>query len=269
MSINCVNVDGLREVSETLLVTLYMRSLETKRKNGIICDRKSVEIVDRINYDFSAHYSEVSQAIIAIRTKVIDELVEKFIGICPNATVINLGAGLCTRFSRLDNGKVNWINIDLANVQPVWNSLIGESPRSQYLSHSILDFTWINKVKAAKPTQALFVAEGVLMFLTESEVKQLIDKIQANFPRSEMIFDSLGLFLAKNSNLNSGSLGVEASYKWGIEDLREIEAWNEQVKLLHCYYYLDRYKNRLGWLGLLSYLPMMRRQVKVGHFRFD
>ena len=269
MNSNVVNVDGLQEVSETLLITLYMRSLETKRKNGIIHDRKSVEIVDRINYNFPNRNSEVSQTIIATRTEVIDELVKEFIARHPRTTVINLGAGLCTRFERLDNGSIDWINIDLPQVKPVWESLIGASERSQYLSHSILDFAWIERIKAAKPEEILFVAEGVLMFFSEAEVKQLIDRIQANFPKSEMIFDSLGVFLARNSNLNSGSLGIEASYKWGIKNLREIETWNKGVKLCDRYYYLDRHKDRLGLLGLLSYLPMLRRQVKIGHIRFD
>ncbi|MEO1464678.1 MAG: class I SAM-dependent methyltransferase [Cyanobacteria bacterium J06633_1] len=269
MTDNCVNVDRLNQVSQTLLITLYMRSLEARRQNGIIQDYKSVEIIERINYDFSGYNSELSQAIIAIRTQVIDELVQKFITQYPDTTIVNLGAGLCTRFFRLDNGKARWLNIDLPGVQPVWNSLIGASSRSQYLSHSILDFAWIDQVKATKSARVLFIAEGVLMFLSESEVKQLIAKIQANFAQAEMVFDSLGVFLAQNSNLNSGKLGIEASYQWGIKNLRAIETWNEQVKLIGRYYYLDRYKNRLGWLGLFSYLPMLRRQVKIGHIKFN
>lgn len=167
MTDNCVNVDRLKQVSQTLLITLYMRSLEARRQNGIIQDYKSVEIIERINYDFSGYNSELSQAIIAIRTQVIDELVQKFITQYPDTTIVNLGAGLCTRFFRLDNGKARWINIDLPGVQPVWNSLIGASARSQYLSHSILDFAWIDQVKATKSARVLFIAEGVLMFLSE------------------------------------------------------------------------------------------------------
>lgn len=269
MNNNFVSVDELQGVSETLLLTLYMRSLETKRKNGLIQDYKSVEIVNKIDYNFSHHDSEFSQAIIAIRTEVIDRLVKKFVCQYPNTTVINLGAGLCTRFFRVDNGSVNWINIDLPQVKPVWDNLIGESARSQYLAHSILNFDWIEKVKAIASEKVLFVAEGVLMFFSESEVKQLMNKIQTNFAGSEIIFDSLGVFLAENSRLNSGDLGIEASYKWGIKDLRAIETWNEGIKLIDRCYYLDKHKNRLGWFGLFSYLPMLRRQIKIGHLRFS
>lgn len=268
MNNDLIKVDKLQEVSETLLLTLYMRNLETKRKNGLIRDYKSVEIVNQIDYNFDYQDYEFNQAVIAIRTKVIDRLVAKFICQHPNTTVVNLGAGLCTRFFRLDNGSIKWINIDLPKVEPVWNTLIGESARSQYLAHSILNFDWIEKIKATTSEKILFIAEGVLMFFSEPEVKQLMNKIQANFSGSEMIFDALGVFLAANSRLNSGELGIEASYKWGIKDLQTIETWNQGIKLIDRYYYLDLHKNRLGWLGLLSYLPMLRRQIKIGHIRF-
>ena len=194
--------------------------------------------------------------------------VQDFIVRHPDAIIVNLGAGLCTRFYRLNHDSINWINIDFLTVKSLWENLIGTSARSQYLGHSILDFAWIDKIKAMKSSKVLFIAEGVLMFLKESEVKQLINKIQLNFPSSEMIFDSLGVFLAEKSNLNSGSLGIETSYQWGIENLKEIETWNDKVTLIDRCYYLDRHKTRLGWLGLFSCLPIVRKQVKIGHLRF-
>ena len=267
MSNNCINVDELTEVSETLLLTLYMRSLETKRKKSIIKDAKAVEIVDKIDYDFSLHDSELNQAVIAIRAATIDRLTDKILTCHPQITVVNLGAGLCTRFFRLAHERVNWINIDLPQVQPVWDSAIGASARLHFWAYSILDFEWIERLKAINPNQILFIAEGVLMFFTEAEVKQLINLIQANFGGSSMIFDSLGLLLAQNSRLNSGDLGFEAAYKWGIKDLKTIETWNSSIKLIDRCYYLDNHKNRLGLLGLFSYLPILRRQVKIGHIR--
>ena len=269
MNNNCVNVDGLKEVSQTLLPTLYLRSLETQRKNSIIQDRKSVEIASKIDYDFSSYDSQFSQAVIAIRTEAIDRLVQKILSQQPQMTIVNLGAGLCTRFFRLDNGSSQWINLDLPRVKPVWDSLIGESARSHYLACSVLDFDWIAQIKAITTERVLFIAEGLLMFFTEQEVRQLMNQLQVNFASSEMIFDALGLFLATNSRLNSGDLGIDAAYQWGIKDLKTIETWNQSIQLLDCCYYLDRHKARLGLFGLLSYLPGLRRQIKIGHLRFN
>lgn len=264
-----IDVAGLTGVSETLLTTLYLRSLETKRKDGIIQDDRAIEIVKKINYNFAEHDSSFNQAIIAIRTEIIDEFVKKFISQYPKATVVNLGTGLCTRYFRVDNNLLNWFCIDLPEVKPVWDNLIGESERLHYLSYSILDFRWIDRVRAKAPEKVLFIAEGLLMFFSEIEVKQLFKAIKNNFTQSEIIFDSLGRFLAHNSRLNSGDLNINASYKWGIKNLKEIETWDEQIKLVNQWHYLAKHKNRLGLMGLLSYLPTIKRQVKIAHLQFN
>ena len=265
---NTINVTDLPEVSETLLITAYLRSLETKQ-NGIICDRKSVEIIDRINYDFSKYNSPINQALIAIRTEIIDEFVKNFIQQHSSVTVVSLGTGLCTRFFRLDSSSTQWIAIDLPQVKQVWDRLVGESKRHQYLAHSVIDLNWMDKVKQIASGKVLFVAEGLLMFLSEIEVKYLITNIRSNFKGSEMIFDSLGTILARNSKLNSGDLGIDTSYQWGIKNLKQIEDWGQGIELVQQWHYLDRHKNRLGLLGWLSYLPILRRQVKIGHLRFS
>ncbi len=266
---NSINVNELQEISQTLLVTTYLRSLETKRQDGIIKDYKSVEIVDRINYDFSQHDSPINQALIAIRTEIIDEFVSNFIKQHHQVTVVNLGAGLCTRFFRVDNGLIQWIGIDLPRVEPVWANFMDENERYKYYAHSVLDLEWMKRVKATTSGKLLLIAEGLLMFFSETEVKYLIQNIGNHFANSEMIFDSLGVLLAQNSRLNSGELEIKASYKWGIKNLCEIEDWGQGIELVKQWHYLDRHKNRLGWLGLLSYIPMLRNQVKIGHLRFS
>ena len=263
-----INVTELQEVSETLLITVYLRNLETKREDSIIKDNKSVEIVDRINYNFSKFDSQLNQAIIAIRTEIIDEVVKNFISQNPDGTIISLGTGLSTRFFRVDNGSIKWFGIDLPRVKPVWDALIGESDRFQYLAYSILNFDWIEKIKETTSDNILFIAEGLLMYLSEIEVKQLIITLKNNFAGSEIIFDSVGNFLAKNSQLNPGVSKTNASFNWGIENLEEIENWDEGIELVDRWYYSERSKNRLGLLGLLRYIPILRSQAKIGHLRF-
>lgn len=265
---NFINVSELQEVSETLLITVYLRSLETKRENGLIKDDKSVEIVDSINYNFSKFESELNQTIIAIRTAIIDKVVKNFISQNPHATIISLGTGLSTRFFRVDNDLIHWFGIDLPRVKSVWDTFIGESERFQYLAYSILDFDWIEKIKEITSGKILFIAEGLLMYLSELEVRQLFITLKNNFPDSEIVFDSLGSFLAKNSQLNPGVSKTNASFKWGIDNLKVIETWDRGIQLIDQWYYFDKYKKRLGWLGLFKYIPILKRQATIGHFKF-
>ncbi|MEM7759873.1 MAG: class I SAM-dependent methyltransferase [Cyanobacteria bacterium P01_A01_bin.40] len=265
---NYFKVNGLEAVSETLLATVYLRSLESKKSQGIINDPKSVEIVNQINHDFSKYDCPLNQALIAIRTEIIDEFVGNFIAQYPQTTVVNLGTGLCTRFFRLDNGSINWNGIDLPIVKTIWHSLLGETERHRYFSYSALDLDWMIKVKETRQNRVLFIAEGLLMFFSEIEVRYLIQNIRDNFANSELIFDSLGVLLAQNSRHERKVLGNSRLYRWGIDDLAEIENWGTRIKLINQWHYLDRHKARLGWLGLLSYLPLLRKQVKIGHLRF-
>lgn len=263
-----INVSELQGVSETLLITVYLRNLETKRKNGLIKDPKSVEIVEKIDYDFAKFNSPLNQAIIAIRTEIIDRVVKSFINQHPSATIVSLGTGLSTRFFRVDNGLVNWFGIDLPQVKPAWDTLIGESQRYQYLTYSVLDFDWIERIKEITSGKILFIAEGLLMYLSEIEVKELIVTLKNNFTGSEIIFDSIGKFLAKNSKLNPGVSKTDASFDWGITDLQSMETWGEGIQLLDRWYYADQHKNRLGWIQLLQYIPILKRQAKIGQLRF-
>ena len=263
-----LDATNLKGISETLLITTYMRSLETKSKQGIIKDDKSVEIVEQLDYDFSKYDSPINQALIAIRTKIIDEFVSNFIARHPQATVVNLGAGLCSRFFRLDNGSIRWIDLDLPQVEPIWNVLIGKSERHQYLACSLLNLDWMSKVRELSTGKILAIAEGLLMFLSENEVRYLIGNMSCNLADSEFIFDSLGVFLAKYSRLNSGALEINAAYRWGIDNLSEMESWGCGVQLVNQWHYLNCHKSRLGWLDLLNYIPKLRQQVKIGHLRF-
>jgi len=43
---------NLSGVSETLLVTLYLRAMETQRPDALIKDEKAVELVTRMGHDF-------------------------------------------------------------------------------------------------------------------------------------------------------------------------------------------------------------------------
>jgi O-methyltransferase involved in polyketide biosynthesis len=50
----------LKEIQETLLLPLWGRAVESKKENPRLTDTKAVEIIDRIDYDFSRIEQNVS-----------------------------------------------------------------------------------------------------------------------------------------------------------------------------------------------------------------
>jgi O-methyltransferase involved in polyketide biosynthesis len=85
----------LNGAAETMLQSFYARAQYSKKKNHKIYDAKAVEIVERIDYDFTSAGKDttMSGGVIA-RTIVLDELVNKFIAENPDCVVVNIACGL-------------------------------------------------------------------------------------------------------------------------------------------------------------------------------
>ena len=81
--------------AETMLQSFYARAQYSKSKHNKFYDAKAVELVDRIDYDFStaSRDSTMGKGVIA-RTVVFDELVKNFIEKNPDCTVVNIACGL-------------------------------------------------------------------------------------------------------------------------------------------------------------------------------
>jgi O-methyltransferase involved in polyketide biosynthesis len=76
---------SLNGTAETMLQSFYARAQYSKKKHHKIYDAKAVEIVERIDYDFTSAGKDttMSGGVIA-RTIVLDELVNKFIAENPD-----------------------------------------------------------------------------------------------------------------------------------------------------------------------------------------
>ena len=72
---------NLNNISETMLITLYMRATDAKSLKPILNDKKSLEILSQIDYDFSKFKNAwTSYYGVLSRAKVMDNEVRKFYG---------------------------------------------------------------------------------------------------------------------------------------------------------------------------------------------
>ncbi len=91
----------LSGVPETMLQTVYARAKETKTR-GAITDNKAVEIIDRLDYDFSmADKDAAMHSGVIARTIVLDKLVKTYLTGHGGAVVVNIACGLDTRCYRM------------------------------------------------------------------------------------------------------------------------------------------------------------------------
>jgi O-methyltransferase involved in polyketide biosynthesis len=221
----------LGQVQETMLVPLYLRAVETLRKHPILKDPKAVEMVESIDWDFRRFGQRWRVAACALRSAMFDEWVKAFLSHHPEGTVVEIGAGLNTRFERLDNGTVHWYDLDLPDVVELRRRFFTDSGRRVTLACSILDPGWVAAVRQS-PGPYCFVAETVFVYLTEQEVKAALAQIASNFPRASIAFDIGTRKAIEHMNKDHARRKLDARFVWACEDPREIERWKIGLHLV-------------------------------------
>jgi len=259
----------LTGVPETMLLTLYHRALETQRPDRLFADDFAVSFVERIDHDFTKFDDWRMRWAIPVRTWLIDTAVREFLQRSPSATVVTLGAGLCTRALRLDNGQVQWFSVDLESVQPFWQALIGESERNHFVTGPVTDFSWIGQVVRAVPARpVLVVAEGLFQYLPEAAVKEIVLTARDRLAGAELILDAFGDFTVNNTRLNHTVAATGSVFRWGLNDCREMEAWAAGIELLDQQYLMDYHPERQGYMARLPGMFGGKGQFgKVAHLR--
>ncbi len=213
---NKKDVSKLTEAQSTLLMPLWARALEAQHPTPLIRDRKAVEIVESLDFDFDLfRQKSVPQADYCVRASVIDQLVQEFLSQHPCGTVVEFGVGLDTRFDRLDNGTVTWIELDLPHVIDLREQFFEATDRRIIMRGSLAETDWIAKVVAVSKGPRLFIAEGVLYFLTDAQVHFLLDQLTKNFPDSSFVFDAQSPWFLWFSNLRQPVKDAEMTFSLG------------------------------------------------------
>lgn len=217
----------LSGVSETLLIPLMGRALETKKADGILKDKKSVEVFESLDYDFEKFLdpdSKRSMLRTTIRTTIIDHLVENILEKDPSTTIVELGCGLNSRFERLDNGKVRWYDLDVPEVYEVWKQFFVETDRRTFLPFSAFDKKWITKVKKESKAPWLFISEASVIYFPDKKVQKLFQSLCNHFPGSYYLFDSAEpAFLESLEKDNDALKYCDAKITWSIEDIYHLK----------------------------------------------
>ncbi len=209
-------------VMETLLITLYIRAKDAKSTNPVINDQKSAEIVKKIDYDFKKFDNgTLSYYGVLARAKTMDQQAADFIKKNPDCVVVSVGCGLDTRFSRVDNGTILWYNLDFPEVIAQRKRFFEPNDREINIAKSALDPTWPNDVKT-NGKKLLIISEGMMMYLKEEEVKELLQILTNGFDRFEAQFDLLYKGMVNKGNIHDTVKKTSARFSWGVKNGSEI-----------------------------------------------
>ncbi len=215
----------------TMLIPLWARAEETRKGRPLVRDPRSLQICDSLDFDFGTFRRAYgTQAGCVLRGLLYDQWVGDFLVRHPSGTVVELGAGLSTRFERLDNGAAHWVDVDLPHAMSLRRRLFPSTPRRTFLSASVLDNDWPSAARAAAAGPYFFVCEGVLMYFEPDDVRSLFARLAEAFGPTEIAFDSIAPMVVRHQALHDSMKHMmDAPFRWGIDDIRRIEQWDRRL----------------------------------------
>ena len=211
----------LGSVQETALIPLAIRASETKRKNHRIADHKAVEIMDALHVDTKPLDKYGSHEGVVARTILLDMEIKLLIEQAPDAVCLNLGCGLDDRFSRVDNGLIQWRNIDLADMIAFRRKFYQDSEREMMEVRDILSEGWTDGIPRNRPVIA--VAEGLFMYFSKEEMRRLLENLRDNFPEGYLVCELMHPSMMKEEKHDTVK-ATRAKFGWGTESGHDLEA---------------------------------------------
>ncbi len=263
---------ALNGVAETLLIPLYNRAMESQRPDAIMKDEKAVALVKQMSYDFDQvrkiRVFEANKVARIMLTREIDRYARDFLRRNPKAVAVHIGCGLDSRFERVDNGNVEWYDLDLPDVIGLRRKFIGdEGDRYHLLGCSALEDTWLEVVRVHSHYAFLFLAENVLVYFKEAQVKALVLRLRDHFPGAELVFDGWTPFLVWLGNRQLSSSKFAGLLHWGFWRSRAIEGWGEGLHLLGQWGFFDQPEPRMAPFRWMAPIFRLLKPMRIFHFQ--
>ena len=271
------------EEKETMLMTLSSRAMQSQWKNPILRDPWAEEAMRHIDYDIRDYlrktygrlgvpiFGNMGCTIVATRAATFDLLTTRYLADHPDATVLHVGCGMDSRVFRVDPpASVQWFDVDFPDVIDLRRKLFPERDAYHQIGAPLEDLRWLDEVPRDRP--GLLIAEGVLMYLSEAEVKGLLNAVASHFPGGQMIFDICNSMIVKRAGSNVGGTG--ASYKWGLDDPQDIKQLEPKLELVEeiSMHELVGFSRFPLWVRALYHLvdvnPTLRRMERTVVYRY-
>lgn len=171
------------------------------------------------------------------RTQLMKRLGEDFFRHYPDAQGINLGAGLSDYFQWLNNGHNCWLDVDMDEVVSLRHLLL--QVHSESAKDRCLDLTqpgwWqdlgLDERTGHKPM--LLICEGLLMYLTPTQVRSVFKEIGNNAPEgSELVCDFMTPMGIGLTHMTPSVSATGAEFRWGAHNALEVAHLHPRLELI-------------------------------------
>ncbi len=205
-----------------------------------------MKIDDKIKAEIVLGQTEYTLLASAVRSKNMDFIIQKFLKRHEDAVIVNVGCGFEDLYSRNDNGKALWFNLDLPEVLDERRKYFPSKEREYELPFSMFDYKWIEEVKKQSNKPVLLVVSGVFHYFTRTKVLSFINHMR-NFEDARIVFDTVSEQGLKISQKYVDDLGkADAGMKFGFNSLNdfvsELNFVPRSYKQARYYSYVRKFK---------------------------
>ncbi|MFK7959314.1 MAG: class I SAM-dependent methyltransferase [Phycisphaerales bacterium] len=258
----------LSPIGRTLLITLWARAAESRRPDAIRVDRSAERLLGRIDHDFDRYRGGwKSQIGVAVRGRCLDRAVDAFVADHPGGLIVDLGCGLDGRpreaAGSSDRSRVDWLMVDRPDVLAVRRRLMPPLPHETLFAGDAAGPEWMERARAFGDRPRLLIAEGVLMFLPEADVRRMWSSIADQLPGTEGIFDVIGRLMIRVPALHDTLPATGVRFAWGWRGRADLDRWDPRARVTEVRPMVGEGGARWKWMRALRWVPPIRDQFVV------
>ncbi len=215
--------------SKTLFIPLYGKAIMSKE--GFLKDPVAEKIVEAEKESFdNVDHSRKLAIYMTMRAKQYDEIVRNFIRHKSRSVIIQLGCGLDSRAIRVSHENIKWYDLDFPDVIELRKKYYTENELYTMLPSSVTDFSWLDSIDYGNEN-VLVIAEGLSMYLSETDMKNLIENFRSRFRKTTFVFDAYSPFAAKMSRYKNPINNVDAKIDFAMDKPEILETDNVKCTL--------------------------------------
>ena len=244
-------------VQETLLIPLYGRKMAMDLYPDLFSDGDCRELLDKIDFEAPKMFgikAKIGAVMAATRQYDMAEVCREYLEDHPNAAVVNLGCGLDTTFSQVDNGTAVGYHLDFPDVIKVRNELLPAKERQYSVSCDLTDHSWFDAIDFKPEEGAVFFASGVFYYIKAEEIRSLFCAMAKRFPGGKLVFDATNAKGLKNmlkTWLKPSEMENVGLY-FSVDSVQDLASWSERFGSVTRKGYMTGYRELDKRYGLIA-----------------
>lgn len=217
-------MEKINPVSRTAYYCCGVRMLDAQANHPVLNDVYAVRFMDEEGLKTFEGFKKFKgpNASNTARHRIIDDVVREFIRKHDEPIIVIVGAGFESRAYRLKGGS--WIELDEPHVIDYKNEKLPVSECTNPLKRIPIRFGEESLYDKLHPYSSyksiIVVVEGVLMYLNEKSIDDLLDTLSKLFPQHEIVCDLMTKkFFEKYSyKIHNEIRGLGATFTFTVDD---------------------------------------------------